>query len=187
MWVMEMMTMTHAELIASYKSGSTIKMLTFQSGISRGSLYRLFKSIGFPMRRTGPPLYPKTINIPVDKTIIAYIAGLFDGEGNLQWRHRTGRAASAKLSIYNTDAGIIDWLHEKIGGTVLWDHARVIRRGWKPMGSWQIHRANDVIAMLSCLIPYLIIKRESAATMLSDLKEVAEVWAKINRRKKRFA
>ena len=104
------------------------------------------------------------------RSALGYIAGLLDGEGNIQWRRRSDRQHSAVVSIYSTTTELIDWLAVTMrGGRVRWDSNRTVRHGWKPIGSWQVSRVRDVQAVLSALDGLLIIKRDLAREVLAEL------------------
>jgi len=106
----------------------------------------------------------QTITMPTNPAILGYIAGMFDGEGNLQFRDkRSDHRVGCRVTIYSTTPGVADWFQRKMnGGKVIWDNARVARHGWKPMSSWCLYRAQDVAAFLVALYPFLIIKKDVA-------------------------
>ena len=108
-----------------------------------------------------------------------YIAGLFDGEGNVNiYRHEydAPRKAGYELSIaiHNTHKGIVERLHGEWGGYL---QARIRKTDkWKTGYAWKLS-SNEAIALLEKIIPFLVIKREQA--------EVAIEFQKL-KQKKRF-
>lgn len=161
---------TPDEALAAYVAGETIQQIADRVGTSRGTIWRRVNAAGGITRRQGPPRSPRTLTVPTDPAVLGYIAGMFDGEGNLYWRRLTDYGCSVRVTIYSTTPEVIEWLHTTMGGVVRWDHKRTERRGWKPMGSWVVSRAADVDAILSALLPYLIIKRDAATQALRLLR-----------------
>ena len=111
------------------------------------------------------------ITIPSDPAILAYIAGIVDGEGCIRITscfHPTNSVNSShslRLAITNTSAGLIAWLLRVIGGSVTKHPIRHDKRpGWhsrKPVFDWYVHGNNAALLVMG-LQPYLIIKREQA-------------------------
>jgi len=107
-----------------------------------------------------------------DLSSIAYLAGLFDGEGSVyfkktkQIRHkRPGKPVHnitvIRMEISMTDESIIKWVHEVLGcGTVgkrkfKSDYAK----GWKQQWRWRCcHR--DALQCARRLVPYSITKKQ---------------------------
>lgn len=176
MWRMQRITLSLPAVRAAYVNGATIVEIATRFGTSSSTIQRRLTAAGTPLRRNGPRLLPQTVIIPSECAALGYLAGLFDGEGNLYWRRRTGRANSARLTIYSTTEAAIDWLHT-FGGFVRWDTARVERHGWKPVGRWEVNRTRDVIALLDAMLPLLIIKREQATAVLADLRRYLDTDA----------
>lgn len=163
--------MNDAALARRYLAGMTLTELGTRTGRHRSNVRRRLIAAGVKFRRCGRRILPMTIRIPRDPAVLAYVAGLFDGEGNLHWRRRTGRTNSARISIYNTYIPVMVWLTQKIGGTRrLHDSPGRLRRGWKPLETWEVTRARDCIALLDALLPYLRIKRAAARAVLRDLR-----------------
>jgi hypothetical protein len=87
----------------------------------------------------------------------------------LQIRVQDGKRSSGKVAIYNTNKEVIDWLADNIGGKILF--ADRTSKGWKPVWIWTLYRAQDVKLFLETLLPYLIIKRDTAEAILALLAE----------------
>jgi hypothetical protein len=102
------------------------------------------------------------------KTELAYLAGIVDGEGcftieiNPPTTYRKGTLYTCRLTITNTDKRLLDWLLDKVGGTVF---ARKIINGRKPCFSWRIY-ANGIDIIVPKIIPYLICKKEEALVIM---------------------
>lgn len=161
------------ELATLYASGMTIQQIAERLGIGFGSVRRGLAAGGVQSRPHG--LRKASIIVPTDVATLAYFAGLLDGEGNLQVKVGTnGRSyVACRLAIYNTNRALMDWLVERFGGVAVWrDNTYSQERGWLPAGKWQVYRARDVQAILSAVLPYLIIKRGKAEMMLGLFAEV---------------
>jgi hypothetical protein len=112
--------------------------------------------------------------MPNDPYVIGYIAGIFDGEGNLQLRYRGNM--QAKVCIYNTNKHVIEWLSDQVPGSkIRRDTKRVEREGWLPCGIFSLYRARDVKIFLEAILPYLIVKKDAAITALAFFKEKFDI------------
>jgi hypothetical protein len=160
-------TTVRAQAIAQYRKGASQAQIATDLAIGQSSVARILATAGMATRPHG--LRRQTVTIPADLAVLGYIAGMLDGEGNLQVRRE--KSVGCKVAIYSTTAEVLDWLTTQVGGKVRWDHART-RRGWKPIGIWELTRARDVFALLTALLPYLIIKRAAAIEMLALLGPV---------------
>jgi len=158
------------KIVTAYKSGQTIKEIASHLEIGQGSVWRTLQAQGIKSRPHG--LRQKTIRMPTDLELVGYIAGLFDADGNVQFRNKHGTSIGCKASIYNTNRDLIEWLEKLIGGNVLWDTKRTERHGWKPMGTWTLYRARDVAAFLKAVEPFIIVKRDATKAALALFDEV---------------
>lgn len=160
--------LTNQAVILYTQHGFSIPTIAERLGGSRSTIQRALAVRGIAMRAH---CRNATITIPDSPTILAYMAGLFDGEGNLQFRNRDNGSVGCKLAVYSTTSDVMNWVHKTFGGSLRWDHARTKRRGWKPIGIWEIYRAQDVGRLLSALLPYLIIKRSLALDALRHFEK----------------
>ena len=88
---------------------------------------------------------------------LAYLAGIFDGEGSVYiWtrRNRGYRDYGIRLYVVNTNRTLIDWLQATFGGLV---YSRQSAK-WKERHEWLIDRKN-ADSLMSAMLPYMIIKR----------------------------
>lgn len=155
----------------AYRSGRTTTEIADAHGVGRSSIVRTLDKAGITKRRNGTR--SRTINLPTDPVKIGYLAGLFDGEGNLQFKTQvcaSGRdSTGCKIAIYGTVPATIGWLKANVGGTARWDYKRQERKGWLPCGTWEIYRAQDVLAFLCLLEPYLLAKKKQAQKAIKFL------------------
>lgn len=100
-------------------------------------------------------------------TDLAYLAGLFDGEGTISCSitetKKGNKALHKQLSIFNTNFTLITWIISRFGGTI---HSRKRNKVWKEehQVKWS---AEDGYWLLRAVLPYLVIKREQAELYLA--------------------
>ena len=154
-----------------YSCGLTTTDLAAKHQVGRATIIRTLEKIGVSRRRNGTR--SPTITLPSDPLKVGYLAGLFDGEGNLQFRTQTkgGRdSTGCKVSIYGTVPATMGWLKANVGGSILWDYKRQERKGWLPCGAWSIYRAQDVLAFLVLVEPLLTAKKKQATKAIKFLR-----------------
>lgn len=94
---------------------------------------------------------------PLDSTDLAYIAGLFDGEGHIGFGAiRSG--LFIRVLVVNTDRKILEYLQECFGGDI---HALTRKDGWKQAWQWRLcwSRAIEFVTLIQ---PWLRIKKPQA-------------------------
>jgi len=95
----------------------------------------------------------------------AYIAGFFDGEGTIGiiTRKRPYNTANPNHQLFvsctNTNEPVIHYLHSIFGGSIF--HANDTRGKRRTCLRWALNSAK-AMQFLSCLLPYLIVKRDEA-------------------------
>lgn len=103
---------------------------------------------------------PCRMSLPTDPIEIAYVAGLFDGEGCI-----TSGNGHFRLQLAMTDQAVIYWLG-RWGGTV---RERSVVGNRKRCWRWLVMADEDVAATLAVLLPYLRVKRAQAEVALAAL------------------
>ena len=99
---------------------------------------------------------------------IAYMAGLFDGEGHVEYKKRLVKQKKGKNKAYNTlsircqmsmtDRGVMEWFHETIGfGTLNKREAKLYWTGKKPQWRWRCSY-RDALKFAKLLWPYAQVK-----------------------------
>lgn len=101
------------------------------------------------------------LSMPSADWEIAYIAGLFDGEGCVT--RANGRPI---VQIGMTSEPVIAWLAE-IGGTVRIEQPPGNR---KPLHRWRILAANEVEEFLRAIYPYLRVKQQDAEDAIVEIE-----------------
>ena len=95
----------------------------------------------------------------------AYIAGILDGEGSIMIPSRSSGGASLRVSISNTDYGLMEWIRATALGGKIYAKSRTGSLGTKPiyMVVWGGQRALD---FLKQVVPYMRVKRMQAEAAL---------------------
>lgn len=100
------------------------------------------------------------------KEAIAYLAGLFDGEGSVNIfkqpnkKDRINPCYYLEISIGNTHKGVLQWVLENFGGRLTHNAEQYTKRNhatWR----WRAS-SNEACALLTMMLPYLVVKREQA-------------------------
>ena len=102
----------------------------------------------------------------------AYLAGIVDGEGyiTLAKVHATN-SYSQLLGIDNTSEALIIWLRDNIpGGSARLSREAEGRR--ETQYRWTLQSREELMGVLRCIIPFLIIKKLHAQLLLKCLVEV---------------
>jgi hypothetical protein len=91
---------------------------------------------------------------------VAWLAGLYEGEGSLLPTRRRGRVDGWRLSITMTDEDIVRRVHGITGrGSVIPIPRQ--RDDWKDAWRWGVNRRDHIAVIVRALLPYLG-KRRSA-------------------------
>ena len=162
-------------ILEAYQRGTPMDEIAVTENVSEHTIERVLRKN--QIHKHPKHTRSKTITMPSDPGTLGYIAGMFDGEGNLQFRDKhEGRSIGCKIAIYSTTPGIADWFRKTMkGGKVRWDHARVKKHGWKPISVWSLYRAQDVASFLLATLPFLIIKRLDAERAIKLFSEHFEI------------
>ena len=108
----------------------------------------------------------------LDPLELAYIAGLFDGEGNIcrQGARKSHYTRNISVVIGMTNPNVLLWIQSKIENSRFYTYA-------EPKGKhlqvyrWALNKHEDVVDFLEALSPYLIVKHDQAKAAISFLKE----------------
>ncbi len=99
----------------------------------------------------------------INEILIAYLAGLIDGDGSIQINKRHKKTEYlASLKICMTNKKIIEWLKDNFGGTIY---------NWKQkfpnrdMYNWSLN-AQESSILLKRTLPYLIVKKQQALNLI---------------------
>jgi len=138
-----------------------------------GGLAGKRKQIYCSVKCAGTSKYPPAAELSVADA--AYLAGFFDGEGNIQeTKPRTWR-----IKIYQSDESVIRWIAEVTGtgfvssrmpGSSNLVKQPEFRLAWY----WQLYGRNAAL-FLTQLLPYMHVKRALAEKMIADYDLTEEV------------
>lgn len=106
------------------------------------------------------------------ETDVAYLAGLFDGEGCLKLSGRRGR--SINLDICNTYLPVLEWAYATFGGYICTQErsAAEIEKGHRRRFHWTVFSAESIEKILKLMLPYLKIKKDQTVLALKFLDTV---------------
>jgi hypothetical protein len=93
---------------------------------------------------------------------IAYFAGIIDGEGCFSLRPQVGLGDAvyvAALSVGNTDARLMQWIHQRFGGSLQLESRSNPKH--QPVWRW-VASSTDIDQILQRVLPYLVVKQRQA-------------------------
>jgi len=97
------------------------------------------------------------------KTLLAYVAGLVDGEGNIGLHKSVSNSSVSYYTVHvgigNTNEWLIQFLKMNFGGSICLGTQQ--NENAKPIWRWEI-RAKKAFEFLNMIIPYLQIKYPQA-------------------------
>jgi hypothetical protein len=111
--------------------------------------------------------------LKLKKSEWAYLAGLFDGEGCLKVVLRKRKKSAAfqlNLDICNTHRGVLDWVHKKLGGGVLYSTERSGKERRK--FNWTLGSAPNMRHVLKGMLPFLLVKQQQALLAIAFLEKI---------------
>jgi hypothetical protein len=119
---------------------------------------------------------------------IAYIAGLLDGEGSfcfcktesektMQYLKRKSPLYRPQVRLGMVDPRPIRLVNSVFPGYMHCEGVRKDRPTYQVMYRWVLYKREPLVPMLETIIPYLIVKKEQAETLLDSIKN----WKNIKR------
>lgn len=108
----------------------------------------------------------------MDNTIIAYAAGLIDGEGTITLtKQGKGKTRSAAVTMSSTTIELLEFMKSHFGGHII--KLKSTNPNWKQAWHWQISY-NRSLEVLELVAPYLLEprKRQRAELILLKYKAV---------------
>ena len=115
----------------------------------------------------------------VNKVILAYAAGIMDGEGCIHIRRRKKyncfwpHIYDLQVVVSTTDGILADWFYERFGGHICKCKLRTTSN--YPKYQWCI-QANQATGFLRKVLPYLLLKKQQAelAIKFQDKKKIRQ-------------
>lgn len=108
---------------------------------------------------------------------LAYIAGLFDGEGSIAIRRRAVNPNTGtyghhlQVVITNTDLEVLEWVQSVLGSYLVTSRQKR-REEWAATYAWGASTV-QAASVLSTLLPFLRIKREPALVAIEFQRRVS--------------
>ena len=100
---------------------------------------------------------------------LAWLSGLYEGEGHRQFHVRDSGSVSIALVIASTDRDVLETVQQMTGvGTIT---AETRREPWKALYRWRIHRREHVAALGRAMLPYLHERRRAQLLPLIEYCE----------------
>lgn len=165
------LTISDDEFLAALRrlsAGETLGEIIASLPIGEASFrWRYKKMFGRPLRllRKRPPDF----RVPRTDTVLAYMAGIIDGEGWIT----SSKADSWTVAFASTDRSVIDYFG-RFGGRTYTRCDKSLRGGTiksvKRQWTWSLHRAADVAAFLDAIRPYMVIKGARADECLDSTR-----------------
>ena len=106
-------------------------------------------------RRKGSSILTR---VPTDPVVLAYAAGILDGEGSISIVHSSPTSYSLNVTVANTYRPLIEWLVHHFGGTFTRYPAT---DKWRERFYWRLHGPNAA-TLLEAILPFMVIKRQQA-------------------------
>ena len=106
-----------------------------------------------------------------DKAKYGYLAGILDGEGCITigaGQKETCINYNSIVVVQNTSRVLIDWLHNKFGGSVYLSKKATEKT--KEAYMWRVLKKRDIEVLLLATLPYLVVKREQAKYLLAFVR-----------------
>jgi hypothetical protein len=103
----------------------------------------------------------------LNEETLAYVAGLFDGEGSivigcsLKRADRRNPSYWLQVGITNTDRELLDWLHTTFGGHISDNSHIPSRKERRPCWAWRI-MSKEAQGFLIRILPYTRTKKQQA-------------------------
>jgi hypothetical protein len=123
---------------------------------------------------------------PFDAVTLAYVAGLFDGEGSIVIgcskvppNHPVRKSPNywLQVGITNTDRELIEWLHGTFGGHISDNSHSPSRKKQRPCWAWRT-MSKDANAFLQAITPYLRTKKEQAVIAINFQEHMTTTMAR---------
>ena len=116
--------------------------------------------------------------VPGSPLEIAWAAGLFEGEGCINYKHQGKRGSGGQLRLGMNDKDVVERFREIVGCGGLYPH-RPGTGSNVPCWTWYVYAAEKVTAILNAFMPYFGERRRAKA--LETLEVTAHITAWANR------
>jgi hypothetical protein len=104
---------------------------------------------------------------PEEKEILAYIAGLIDGDGNIGMRIGPRGKLCPLIQLHNSFKQTPVYLNKLFGGTVAFDKPK--KEGYRVIWKWMLQGEEGCQNFLNKVMEFLVLKRDSAVHLMEFL------------------
>lgn len=101
----------------------------------------------------------------------AWLAGVIDREGSVGIYRYASEGRRVQIQVFNTHRGFIDRVRDVVGcGSISPRELRGLHKGRKTVYHSSLKGSERGLKLLDQILPYLIIKREKAETIVHELR-----------------
>ncbi|MEM2447881.1 MAG: helix-turn-helix domain-containing protein [Candidatus Bathyarchaeia archaeon] len=157
------------EIASLYISGyKSLTLLSKRFGVCPKTIYNVLKRKGI-QRRKGMIKTEPSITVPHNPTILAYFAGILDGEGSIGFVKDKTMALGSRpyVAITNTSKALLHWLLSNFKGYVKTRKPPRGHFGKKKCLTWRVERTIDIYLLLKSVFPFLVVKKKKAKEVLN--------------------
>ncbi len=101
-----------------------------------------------------------------------YLAGFFDGEGHVYFRRNKYNKIVYRLEIAQKEAEVLNQIKQKYGGII-----KLIKRD-NTISKLTIYRITDILSTLHDIVPFLIVKKKKAQSLLDYIQNKKKIQLK---------
>ena len=109
---------------------------------------------------------------PEEKEMMAYVAGLIDGDGHIGLRVGPRGKLAPLIQLHNSIRQIPIFLNALFGGTVNCDKPK--KEGYRPIWKWMLQGKEGCLNFISKVEKYLVLKKDSSSELSEFLSNPVE-------------
>jgi intein/homing endonuclease len=148
----------------------SVSQIARRFGCSLRPIRERLKNIQIEIRKGGwhytKKFSPMSVRIPNSQEKLAYLAGIIDSEGTVGFiinKKRSRERVAPRFKVGNTNYRLITWLRSEIGGRVYkYENGRN-----RPIYEWFVSGIKNIQPLLKAILPYLVVKQDSARAALN--------------------
>jgi hypothetical protein len=147
----------------------SVSQIARKFGCSVRPIRKRLKDMQIKIRKCGwhytKKFSPMSVCIPSSQEKLAYLAGIIDSEGTVGFiinKKRSRERVAPRFKVCNTNYRLITWLEGEIGGRVYkYKNGRN-----RPIYEWFVSGVKNIQPLLEAILPYLVVKQDSARAAL---------------------
>jgi len=164
------------QIVQMYKDGLTMddvgRSLKIKASRVDKVVARVLRKHKIPIRKRGTS--KKTIKIPNNPVFLAYLAGLWDGEGSIAiYQAKSGKHKCWRtyFTIANTDFQTLKWIRDVLGCGYVVINAYSEKTN-KSYYQLQIGNKLNVLYLLKAILPYVKIKKDKVVKAIGKIEQI---------------